>query len=78
VDLGGLLLIGLDPLVDFVPVGAVIADGGLDQAERDLKIARRLGGVAIVVADGRDDFPDVHLVHCSTTHYGIGGREFGR
>jgi hypothetical protein len=24
-----LLLIGLDPLIDFVPVGAVVADGGL-------------------------------------------------
>src|SRR5690348_7722675 len=30
-----------------------------DQAERDLEIACRLGGVAVVVAYGRDDFPDV-------------------
>jgi hypothetical protein len=59
VSFGCLLLIGLYPLVDFVPVGAVVADGGLDQAERDLEVACGLGGVAIVVAYGRDDFPDV-------------------
>src|SRR5690348_10407693 len=50
---------GLDPLIDSLPVGAVVADGRLDEAERDLEIACRLGGVAIVVAYGRDDFPDV-------------------
>ena len=57
--LGGLLLISLDPLIDFLPVSAVVADGGLDEAERDLKVAGRLGGVALVVAYDRDDFPDV-------------------
>lgn len=40
---GGLLLIGLDPLVDFLPVGAVVAEGGLDEAEGDLEIACCLG-----------------------------------
>jgi hypothetical protein len=38
VGFGSLLLIGLDPLIDFLPVGAVVADGGLDEAERDLEI----------------------------------------
>ena len=55
---GSLLLIGVDPLIDFLPVGAVVADGGLDEAERDLEVACGPGG-AVVVADGRDDFPDV-------------------
>src|SRR5581483_10433625 len=64
VGFGGLLLIGLDPLVDLVPVGAVVADGGLDEAERDLQIARRLGGVAPVVAYRRDDLPDVLARPC--------------
>ena len=41
---GCLLLIGLDPLIDLVPVGAVVADGGLYEAERQLKIACRVGG----------------------------------
>ena len=54
-----LLLIGLDPLIDFVPVSAVVADGGLYEAERDLEVSCCLGGVAIVVAYGSDDFPDV-------------------
>ena len=57
--LGCLLFIGLDPLIDFDPVSAVVADGGLDEAERDLEVACCLGGVAVVVAYGRDDFPDV-------------------
>jgi hypothetical protein len=48
-----LLLIGLDPLIDFLSVGAVVADGSLDEAGRDLEIACRPGGVAIVVAYGR-------------------------
>jgi hypothetical protein len=52
-----LLLIGLDPLIDFVPLSAVVADGGLYEAERDLEVACCLGGVAIVVTYGRDDFP---------------------
>jgi len=59
VCLGYLLLIGLDPLIDLVPVGAVVADGGLDEAEWQLKIACRLGGVTVVVSYGRDDLPHV-------------------
>jgi hypothetical protein len=58
------LLIGVDPLIDLVPAGAVVADGGLYEAERQLKIACRLGGVAVVVADGRDDLPDVFAGSC--------------
>ena len=54
-----LLLIGLDPLIDFVPASALVADGGLYEAERHLKIACRLGGVTVVVAYGRNDLPHV-------------------
>ena len=61
---GCLLLIGLDPLIDLVPVGAVVADGGLDEAERHLKVACRLGGVTVVVAYGRDDLPYVFAGSC--------------
>jgi len=57
--LGYLLLIGLDPLIDLVPVGAVVADGGLYEAERNLEIACRLSGVTTVVAYGYDDLPHV-------------------
>ena len=57
--LGGLLRVNLDPLVDLVGVGTVIADGGLYEAERQLKIACRLRGVTVVIAYGRDDLPDV-------------------
>jgi hypothetical protein len=41
------------------PGSAVVADGGLYEAERQLKVACRLGGVTVVVAYGRDDLPDV-------------------
>src|SRR5580704_6013908 len=64
VCLGYLLLIGLDPLIDLVPVGAVVADGGLYEAERQLKMACRLGGVTVVISYGRDDLPHVFAGSC--------------
>src|SRR5260370_6824688 len=57
--LGGFLLIEVDPLVDLVWVGAVVGDGGLNQAKRYLQITCRLGSVSAVVADGRDYLPHV-------------------
>jgi len=43
---------------------AVVADGGLDKAERDLEVACCLSDVAIVVAYGRDDFPGCCWMRC--------------
>src|SRR6266699_2063134 len=57
--LGGLLLIQVDPLVDLIGIGAVVSDSGLHQAKWHLEVARRLGEIAIVVADGGDDYPDI-------------------
>jgi hypothetical protein len=53
------LLVGFDPLVDLVGVGAVVRDGGLDKTEGGLQVAGCLGGVAAVVPHGGDDLPDV-------------------
>ncbi len=53
------MLIGLGPPVDFVLAGTVAGDGSLDETERYLQVAGRLGSIAAVVADGSDDLPDI-------------------
>lgn len=52
-------LVQLDQLVDLGRVGAVVGDGGLDQAQRDLQVPGRFGRVPVIVADDGDDLPDV-------------------
>ena len=49
----------VDPLVDLIALRAVVGDGRLDQAERDLQVLGRGSLVAVVVADDRDDFPNI-------------------
>ena len=55
----GLLLVQLDQLVDLGGVGAVVGDGGLDQAQLDLQVPGRFRRIAVTVADGGDDLPYV-------------------
>ena len=47
-----LLLIGLDPLIDLIAVGAVVGDGSLHKAQRYLQVARSLGSIAAALAPG--------------------------
>jgi hypothetical protein len=53
------LLVGLDVLVDFAGIGAVVGNRGLNEAERNLQIACGLRGVTTVVADHRYDLGHV-------------------
>src|SRR5262249_8009283 len=53
------LVVGLDLPVDFCGVSPVVANGGLDQADRYLQVTCCLGRVAAVVLDDRDDLPHV-------------------
>src|SRR5438445_3463170 len=53
-------LVELNPLVDLVDVGAVVGDGGLDQAQEKGEV---IGGglhVAVIVAHDLDYLPNVH------------------
>src|SRR5258708_673286 len=49
----------LDPLVDLVPTRAVVGHCRLNQAERDSEVLGRGSLIAVVVADDRNDLPDI-------------------
>ena len=49
----------LDPVVDLIPIRAVVRDCSLDQAERDPEVFGRVPLIAVAAPDDRNRLPDI-------------------